>query len=159
MAVELRKRSREEVDEVRDCPICFERWENGGAHRLASLACGHLFGLSCIQKWVAQRRACPSCQRPARPKDVRVLFVDRVSVVDTSRQQDLQSQLADEKRRRCRDFMRALRKSKPRAARATSAKTSRGSSAAKPASRHVPANCCGKRKIHALASTVAEAWR
>ena len=46
---------------------------------------------------------------------------------------------ADEKRRRCRDFMRALRKSKPRAARATSAKTSRGSSAAKPASRRVPA--------------------
>ena len=53
---------------------------------------------------------------------------------------------ADEKRRRCRDLMRALRKSKPRAARATSAKTSRGISAAKPASRHVPANCCGKRK-------------
>ena len=53
---------------------------------------------------------------------------------------------ADEKRRRCRDFMRALRKSKPRAARVTSAKSSRGSSAAKPASRHVPANCCGKRK-------------
>ena len=58
--------------------------------------------------------------------------------------------------------MRALRKSKPRAARATSAKTPRGISAAKPgatsaktprgisaakpASRHVPANCCGKRK-------------
>ena len=44
---------------------------------------------------------------------------------------------ADEKRRRCRDFMRALRKSKPRAARATSAKTSRGSSAAKGNFSHV----------------------
>ena len=56
---------------------------------------------------------------------------------------------ADEKRRRCRNFMRALRKSrksKPRAARATSATTSLGSRTAKSASRHVPASCCGKRK-------------
>ena len=59
---------------------------------------------------------------------------------------------ADEKRRRCRDLMRGLRKKRcrcraePRKVRATSAKTLRGSSAGKPATRNVPANCCGKRK-------------
>lgn len=27
------------------CSICFEPWTNSGNHRLASLKCGHLFGL------------------------------------------------------------------------------------------------------------------
>ena len=31
------------------CSICFEPWSNSGGHRLASLKCGHLFGL----KWAA----------------------------------------------------------------------------------------------------------
>ena len=27
------------------CSICFEPWSNSGNHRIASLKCGHLFGL------------------------------------------------------------------------------------------------------------------
>lgn len=35
-----------------DCPICFEPWGSSGDHRVCCLACGHLFGLSCIQTWL-----------------------------------------------------------------------------------------------------------
>ena len=71
---------------------------------------------------------------------------------------------ADEKRRRCRVLMRALRKSRAKQSKSvkitgkqSKAKaklskgngkqsTPRGISASKSASRHVPTNCCGKRK-------------
>ncbi|CAC5413882.1 E3 ubiquitin-protein ligase RFWD3 [Mytilus coruscus] len=42
----------EPEDEGNCCPICFEEWTSSGNHRLASLKCGHLFGQSCIDKWL-----------------------------------------------------------------------------------------------------------
>ncbi|XP_064114020.1 E3 ubiquitin-protein ligase RFWD3-like isoform X2 [Macrobrachium nipponense] len=36
--------SPESDDEGQICSICFEPWANSGAHRLASLKCGHIFG-------------------------------------------------------------------------------------------------------------------
>lgn len=47
--------------EANHCPICFDAWTSHGAHRIVSLKCGHLFGLSCIQRAieVAPRRPPP----------------------------------------------------------------------------------------------------
>ena len=66
---------------------------------------------------------------------------------------------ADEKRRRCRDLMRALHKSKPRAARATSAKR-RAVSVLQSLHRGTRQRTgVAKGNTDALASTVAEGWR
>lgn len=49
-----------EEDSGDTCAICFEEWTNAGEHRLAALRCGHLFGYSCIQRWLkGQVGKCP----------------------------------------------------------------------------------------------------
>jgi hypothetical protein len=50
------------------CTICLEPWSSSGPHRAACLACGHLFGQSCILKWLQQSAKCPQCNsRRATP--------------------------------------------------------------------------------------------
>ncbi|XP_025055540.1 E3 ubiquitin-protein ligase RFWD3 isoform X3 [Alligator sinensis] len=42
------------------CTICFEQWSNAGEHRLSALRCGHLFGYTCIDRWLkGQAGKCP----------------------------------------------------------------------------------------------------
>ncbi|KAL1443409.1 hypothetical protein MTO96_007492 [Rhipicephalus appendiculatus] len=54
-------------EEGTTCTICFEAWTASGTHRLASLKCGHLYGLSCIERWVkGQRAKCPPVQCPSQ---------------------------------------------------------------------------------------------
>nr|VZI01112.1 unnamed protein product [Spirometra erinaceieuropaei] len=65
------------TDESETCPICLETWTTSGTHRICCLRCGHLFGKSCILKWLAtQGRVgkCPQCNAEAQSKDIRVLF-------------------------------------------------------------------------------------
>ncbi len=56
----------------RECSVCMENWTSKGGHRIVSLACGHLYGESCIAKWV---KVCvcvchppPAAQRPLAPQ-------------------------------------------------------------------------------------------
>ncbi|BHF60212.1 RING finger and WD repeat domain-containing protein 3 [Sparganum proliferum] len=75
------------IDESETCPICFESWTTSGAHRICCLRCGHLFGKSCILKWLAtQGRVgkCPQCNAKAQSKDIRVLFCKKIKAVDTT---------------------------------------------------------------------------
>uniref|UniRef100_A0A0X3PCG4 RING-type E3 ubiquitin transferase n=1 Tax=Schistocephalus solidus TaxID=70667 RepID=A0A0X3PCG4_SCHSO len=75
------------VDESETCSICFEAWTTSGAHRICCLRCGHLFGKSCILRWLAtQGRVgkCPQCNARAHAKDVRVLFCKKIKAVDTT---------------------------------------------------------------------------
>ncbi|CAI7990151.1 E3 ubiquitin-protein ligase RFWD3 [Geodia barretti] len=77
----------EDEDEGQTCSICFEPWSNSGAHRIASLKCGHLFGWNCIEKWVRGRGGegkCPQCNAKARKTDIRTIFSKSIRVVDTS---------------------------------------------------------------------------
>jgi len=71
------------------CSICFEPWTNSGLHRLASIKCGHLFGESCILKWIAHRgrsgkAQCPDCKCLNSRKDVRRIWSRNVVVLDTA---------------------------------------------------------------------------
>nr|XP_022328397.1 E3 ubiquitin-protein ligase RFWD3-like isoform X1 [Crassostrea virginica] len=67
------------------CPICFEEWSTSGSHRLASLKCGHLFGQSCIEKWLkGQGGKCPQCNCKAKRQDIRVLYAKSLKAVDTT---------------------------------------------------------------------------
>lgn len=60
------------------CPICKEAWTNSGDHQLVSLDCGHLFGQSCLQTWLAQpeRSRCPQCNQFALQMHIRRLYMD-----------------------------------------------------------------------------------
>ncbi|KAJ2864430.1 RING finger and WD repeat domain-containing protein 3 [Coemansia aciculifera] len=78
-----------------NCPICLEGWASSGAHKLASLKCGHLFGRSCIRKWLTQKTkavgksSCPECKQPATVRDIRVLFARSVTAADGARVEEL----------------------------------------------------------------------
>ncbi|XP_021892693.1 E3 ubiquitin-protein ligase RFWD3 isoform X2 [Carica papaya] len=80
--------SRSEIDGL-FCPICMETWTNSGEHHVCCLPCGHIYGFSCIKKWLQQRRTsrkCPQCNRKCTLKDIRKLFASRVTAVDEESQ-------------------------------------------------------------------------
>ncbi|XP_071709487.1 uncharacterized protein [Rutidosis leptorrhynchoides] len=67
------------------CPICFDAWTNSGDHQICCLPCGHLYGWSCITKWLKKRRSlgkCPQCNNVSTLEDVRILYVNRLCVAD-----------------------------------------------------------------------------
>ncbi|KAF9116936.1 RING finger and WD repeat domain-containing protein 3 [Mortierella sp. AM989] len=87
------------------CSICFESWTNSGSHRLVSIKCGHLFGESCIFKWIAQRSRdgtvkCPECNHPTKRKDVRRIWSKSVVVVDTAERDEAVSRAKKEQESR-----------------------------------------------------------
>ncbi|CAN8257262.1 unnamed protein product [Cochlearia groenlandica] len=71
------------------CLICMEAWTNDGEHQICCLPCGHLYGFSCIKKWLQQRRSsgkCPQCNRTCSLKDVRKIFASKIAAVDNEAQ-------------------------------------------------------------------------
>nr|CDS27433.1 e3 ubiquitin protein ligase RFWD3 [Hymenolepis microstoma] len=83
-------------DEAESCLICFEQWTTSGPHRICCLKCGHLFGKSCITKWIMSSRpkqgTCPQCNAKASLKDLRILYCKKIKAVDTT---DLDRALQD----------------------------------------------------------------
>ncbi|KAL1822696.1 hypothetical protein ACET3Z_009474 [Daucus carota] len=89
---ELMSKDNNEIDGL-CCPICMEPWTSEGVHQVCCLPCGHIYGLSCIQKWIRQRqssRKCPQCKRSCSLKDVRLLYASRIVVVDEELQKKVQ---------------------------------------------------------------------
>ncbi|KAG7165429.1 E3 ubiquitin-protein ligase RFWD3-like [Homarus americanus] len=83
------------------CPICFEPWSNSGDHHLSSLKCGHLFGYSCIDRWVKGKGArCPQCNGKAMKKDIRVLYANALTALDTSERDRVMKDLQAERKLR-----------------------------------------------------------
>ncbi|XP_030437378.1 E3 ubiquitin-protein ligase RFWD3 isoform X2 [Gopherus evgoodei] len=79
------------------CAICFEQWTNAGEHRLSALRCGHLFGYTCIIRWLkGQAGKCPQCNKKAKRSDVVVLYARTLKVLDTSEQERMKSSLEKE---------------------------------------------------------------
>ncbi|BFF96342.1 E3 ubiquitin-protein ligase RFWD3-like [Drosophila madeirensis] len=59
------------------CLICCENWTSSGTHRMISLACGHLFGDSCIRRFFQTGTlSCPICRRRAFMSDIRYIYVE-----------------------------------------------------------------------------------
>ncbi|KAG8192093.1 hypothetical protein JTE90_005391 [Oedothorax gibbosus] len=99
------KTSRDESmdDDGQNCTICFEPWTNSSEHRLVSLRCGHLFGRSCITRWLkGQNARCPQCNARARKSEIRNIYAKAVKVMDsTERDKALQDlQIEGERRRK-----------------------------------------------------------
>ncbi|KAK3735543.1 hypothetical protein QZH41_016125, partial [Actinostola sp. cb2023] len=82
------------------CPICFEPWSNSGSHRLSSLSCGHLFGRSCIERWLkgkAGLEKCPQCNAPAKRKHIRNIYAKALKTIDTTERDRAVADLEKEK--------------------------------------------------------------
>ncbi|KGL74720.1 E3 ubiquitin-protein ligase RFWD3, partial [Tinamus guttatus] len=79
------------------CAICFEQWTNAGGHRLSALRCGHLFGYTCIEKWLkGQAGKCPQCNKKAKRSDIVILYARTLKALDTSEQERMKSSLEKE---------------------------------------------------------------
>ncbi|NXJ65280.1 RFWD3 ligase, partial [Rostratula benghalensis] len=79
------------------CTICFEQWTNAGDHRLSALRCGHLFGYTCIERWLkGQAGKCPQCNKKAKRSDIVVLYARTLKALDTSEQERMRSSLEKE---------------------------------------------------------------
>ncbi|XP_069460174.1 E3 ubiquitin-protein ligase RFWD3 [Ambystoma mexicanum] len=86
-----------EEDEGDTCAICFETWTSAGEHRLSALRCGHLFGFTCIDRWLrGQAAKCPQCNKKAKRSDIVVLYARTLKAVDTSEQERMKSSLEQE---------------------------------------------------------------
>jgi hypothetical protein len=70
--------------EALNCSICMEEWTTAGDHRICSLACGHMFGMSCIRGWLQRHEnnigKCPQCNDKAELSDIRILYVPVIAV-------------------------------------------------------------------------------
>lgn len=85
------------------CTICFEAWTNSGEHRLVSLKCGHLYGQSCIEKWLkGQPAKCPQCNASARKSDIRHIYAQKLKVMDTTELDRVSKELNAEREKRKR---------------------------------------------------------
>lgn len=105
--------NEDDEDDGMTCPICLESWEMSGEHRLVSLRCGHLFGESCIRRWLieSQRQSavkvCPQCKTKAANRDIRCLYAKRVRAIDRTEEHDMRRELEAE-RRRCQELTTEL---------------------------------------------------
>lgn len=76
---------RASQDEPSTCMICMEEWTIGSEHRVCCLRCGHLFGRSCIERWIKDKGSaakCPSCNKPAKKRDLINLWCKSISATD-----------------------------------------------------------------------------
>lgn len=44
-----------------NCSICYSLLCESGDHRPATLKCGHIFGESCVRRWLREHARCPQC--------------------------------------------------------------------------------------------------
>jgi len=89
-----------DIDSDQACPICMEQWTSSGEHRLCCLRCGHLFGHSCILRWLqhscnSTNRRCPQCNKKASVKHIRMLYAKKLTTIDTSEYDKLRKNLSD----------------------------------------------------------------
>ncbi|KAI5100403.1 E3 ubiquitin-protein ligase RFWD3, partial [Silurus meridionalis] len=86
-----------EEGEGETCSICFEPWTTSGEHRLATLRCGHLFGFTCIDRWLkGQGAKCPQCNKKAKRADIVLLYAHKLRAVDNTEQESLKRSLEQE---------------------------------------------------------------
>ncbi|XP_051808097.1 E3 ubiquitin-protein ligase RFWD3 [Acanthochromis polyacanthus] len=61
--------------------------------------CGHLFGFTCIQRWLkaqGQAAKCPQCNKKAKRSDIVLLYAPKLRALDNSEQESLKKSLEQE---------------------------------------------------------------
>lgn len=90
-------------DEPSTCMICMEEWTIGSEHRVCCLRCGHLFGRSCIERWIKDRGSnakCPSCNKPTKRRDLVDIWCKSITATDETELIRVQEALEREKKLR-----------------------------------------------------------
>ncbi|CAO3668943.1 unnamed protein product [Rhizopus stolonifer] len=72
--------------------VLFRNWTSKGIHQQVSLRCGHLFGESCIRRWIDNQSekygnkgvTCPICMKQIKGNDIRTVRPTKLVVKDTS---------------------------------------------------------------------------
>ena len=77
------------------CVICYENWTNTGPHGLCSLPCGHLFGYSCIHKWLQDHDRCPECNAITLQRDIRQIRARNLKVIDNTNEEILKREIKE----------------------------------------------------------------
>lgn len=88
------------------CMICMEEWTIGSDHRLCCLKCGHLFGRSCIERWIKEKGSqakCPTCNKSIRKLELRDLWCKAIKASDSTELCELQKALEQERKLRKTD--------------------------------------------------------
>ncbi|KAL5218307.1 hypothetical protein ABZP36_018991 [Zizania latifolia] len=89
----VRARVSAAASERQACPVCMEAWTAQGAHRICCIPCGHVYGKSCLEKWLTQRgntsATCPQCGKRFRHKDIINLYAPEVSVPNTDLEKEI----------------------------------------------------------------------
>ncbi|GJX53658.1 zinc finger, RING/FYVE/PHD-type containing protein [Tanacetum coccineum] len=65
------------------CPICIKPWTfDDKTHQMSSLPCGHMFGFSCLKKWIDDRPSdkCPQCYQNFSLESVIHLYAPRLCI-------------------------------------------------------------------------------
>ncbi|ORX78839.1 hypothetical protein BCR32DRAFT_294806 [Anaeromyces robustus] len=93
---EHKSSTKRKWDEANTCPICLSPWSSTGNHQIASLKCGHLFGYSCIVKWLKKKTTkdsrCPCCNSHAIVRNVRKLYACNIKVEDNSQYESIKKE-------------------------------------------------------------------
>uniref|UniRef100_A0A0E0K7M8 RING-type domain-containing protein n=1 Tax=Oryza punctata TaxID=4537 RepID=A0A0E0K7M8_ORYPU len=75
------------------CPVCMEAWASEGAHRICCIPCGHIYGRSCLERWLRQKgntsATCPQCGKRFRHKDITNLYAPEVAVPNNDREKEI----------------------------------------------------------------------
>ncbi|OUM69378.1 hypothetical protein PIROE2DRAFT_2675 [Piromyces sp. E2] len=93
---ELKTSLKRKWEEANSCPICLSPWSSTGEHQIASLKCGHLFGYSCIIKWLRAKTTkdsrCPCCNAHAIVRNVRKIYACNIKVEDNSQYESIKKE-------------------------------------------------------------------
>ncbi|GAN09022.1 E3 ubiquitin-protein ligase RFWD3 isoform X2 [Mucor ambiguus] len=101
----IQTQSTQDAEESNSCVICSEAWKRSGSHCAVSLACGHMFGKRCIERWIQDRLRrygakgvnCPMCMKPARQTELRHVIPSRIAARDTGISDKLKAELEKKK--------------------------------------------------------------
>ncbi|GKC17037.1 zinc finger, RING/FYVE/PHD-type containing protein [Tanacetum coccineum] len=77
----LRLKNRCQFD---DCSICYNPSTTHGKHQICCLPCGHMYGFSCIKKWLLQSSSsgkCPQCNTFCTIQDAILLYPTHLCVI------------------------------------------------------------------------------
>ncbi|KAM0905579.1 hypothetical protein ACQ4PT_017290 [Festuca glaucescens] len=66
------------------CPVCMNPWTAEGEHRVSCIPCGHVYGRSCLERWLLQcgkkTATCPQCGKIFRQKHIINLYAPEIVV-------------------------------------------------------------------------------
>lgn len=84
------------------CSICMEKFSESGSHYISCLNCGHIFGYTCIVKWLKTRLVCPSCNQKAKKRDIRRIYLPHtlITMQDTGALEEMKQQWLHEVERK-----------------------------------------------------------